>query len=270
MTIVALKPRMNGLAGEQAGRRRRADAFDVPKFPFQRTGEPAIQARRRDVLPHPTLPLLHRLESKQSGAHAAFPSNTLSRSIWPSLMFFKVSISPEASMLVKAASGLPNIFWTRVSKRRMPKPWIDFESCLANDSCFSDALRPVPLCCPLPLEPLPLVPLAWLLPAPLPLPLVAWPLPLCDGWLAGRWWHRSSCGCRAVALLPVQLFVDGLLGQSEDLADAVVEPLGLVDQGGVEFDFQVHAGTAGTIVVVGDLAAYADVGFQGHVALLVG
>ena len=74
---------------------------------------------------------------------------------------------------------------------------------------------------------------------------------------------------RAVAVLPVQLVVDRLLGQPEDLADAVVEPLGIVDQGGVQFDFQIHAGAAATIVVVGDLAADADVRFQGHCALLI-
>lgn len=35
-------------------------------------------------------------------------------------------------------------------------------------------------------------------------------------------------GCRAVALLlPFQLFVDSLLGQSEDLADSIVKSLGL-------------------------------------------
>ncbi len=50
--------------------------------------------------------------------------------------------------------------------------------------------------------------------------------------------------CRAVTLLPRQLFVDGLLGQTEDLADAVVETLRVVDQGRIEFDLQVHAGTA--------------------------
>ena len=33
---------------------------------------------------------------------------------------------------------------------------------------------------------------------------------------------------RAVALLPVQFFVDSLLGQPEDLADAFVETLGLL------------------------------------------
>ena len=68
-----------------------------------------------------------------------FPPSTLSRSILPSLMVFSVSISPLASMLVSAASGLPNIFSARVSKRRTPRPWIDLASCLAYPSCFSDA-----------------------------------------------------------------------------------------------------------------------------------
>lgn len=55
---------------------------------------------------------------------------------------------------------------------------------------------------------------------------------------------------RAVALLVTgQLFVHGLLRQSEDLADAVVEPLGIVDQAEVEFDFEIHVGTAGAVML---------------------
>ena len=74
---------------------------------------------------------------------------------------------------------------------------------------------------------------------------------------------------RADGLLPSQLFVDSLLGQAEDLADAIVETLGIVDQGRVEFDFQVDARTAGAIAVVGDLTRNADIGFEWHVSFSV-
>lgn len=66
---------------------------------------------------------------------------------------------------------------------------------------------------------------------------------------------------RAVALLAVQLFVDRLLGEPEDLANAFVEPFGLVDEGRVQFDLQIHAGPPGPVIVVGHLAADTDVRF---------
>ena len=88
-------------------------------------------------------------------------------------------------------------------------------------------------------------------------------------------WVVVTCGVivviivAAVALLlSDQLFVDRLLGQPEDLPNAIVEPLGVVDQAGVEFDLQVHGGPTAAIVVVGDLARDADVGFQRHIAVL--
>ena len=112
--------------------------------------------------------------------------------------------------------------------------------------------------------PLPLPFVAW----PLPLPFVAWPLPpLCDGWAA---WPLPFVAWPVVPLPCCRLNSSsiGLLGQSEDLADAVVEPLGILNQPGIELDFQVHAGTAGTVVVVCDLARDADVRFEGHIALL--
>ena len=39
---------------------------------------------------------------------------------------------------------------------------------------------------------------------------------------------------------------------------------GSLNQAGVEFDFQIYAGTATAIIVVGHLARDADVRFEGH------
>ena len=90
--------------------------------------------------------------------------------------------------------------------------------------------------------------------------------------------RRGSCGCfgelspvggamvRSIArVLPAQLLVHGLLGKPEYLADSVQETLGLLQQAGVQFDLQVDAGSARSVVVVGDLAAEADVGYERYV-----
>ena len=61
------------------------------------------------------------------------------------------------------------------------------------------------------------------------------------------------------ALLPVQLFVDRLLGKPEDLADTLVEELGVTDEGRIKFNFQVYARTAAAVIVVRDLARDADI-----------
>src|ERR1700722_1007007 len=71
-----------------------------------------------------------------------------------------------------------------------------------------------------------------------------------------------------IALLPVQLVIDRLLGQPEDLTNAILEPLRLLDQARFKVDLQIYACPRRAIIVVGNLATDADVRFQGHVALL--
>ena len=49
----------------------------------------------------------------------------------PSFTAFNVSISPDASSVVKATSGLLYILVAGDSRPRMPRPWMLLASCLA-------------------------------------------------------------------------------------------------------------------------------------------
>ena len=88
-------------------------------------------------------------ETTRPADYAAAAPSTALMSISPALMLFSESISPLASSVVKATSGLPNILWASDTKRRTPRPWIDLASVRAYSICFSDAAWPVR--CPLPL-----------------------------------------------------------------------------------------------------------------------
>jgi len=77
------------------------------------------------------LPPLRRFARKSVHVHAAPAFNASCTSTAPSFMSFKRSIMAEASMLDSPASGLPNIFWARVSRLRTPRPLIRPASCRA-------------------------------------------------------------------------------------------------------------------------------------------
>ena len=71
-------------------------------------------------------------------------------------------------------------------------------------------------------------------------------------------------GVAAGILLAVaaQLFVHRGPGQLEQVADAIAQPIGIVDQPAVEFEFEVDAGSARAKIGLTDLPAEAHVEFQ--------
>ena len=88
-----------------------------------------VQSRRRHVVPDAAPAALQIVVGQEVYAHVAVPPSKASRSISPALIDFRVSISPEASRLDRAAMGLPNIFWATASSRRTPRPLIWRASC---------------------------------------------------------------------------------------------------------------------------------------------
>ena len=48
-------------------------------------------------------------------------------------------------------------------------------------------------------------------------------------------------------------------------ADALAQPVGIVDERPVQFQFEIHAGSARTVVGLADFAAEANIQFHGHV-----
>ena len=130
MAIERLQAGMHHLAQEQARCRRLPDAFQVLELERQRASEPLAQAAGADVRPDAALAGLQFVAKQSLGGHGvAAPPNTASRSISPALMPFKASIRPDASRLVRPATGLANIFWARASSRRTPRPLMWPASC---------------------------------------------------------------------------------------------------------------------------------------------